>query len=110
MRAAHLEHTFGIVTAQDPMGVKQSGVRNTELADMLERAAASLGGPWVRVDACNPDHSHCERSIAISIGLQPLIALACRYDQLAIFWFDGAAFWIIPARSDEPALRLPQQP
>jgi hypothetical protein len=33
--------------------------------------------------------------------------MAARRDQLAIFWFDGEAFWIFPVHSRNARLRLP---
>lgn len=89
------------------MGVTQTKGVNAALATRLLTEVAELHVPYLHVDACSPDRSHCEQSVAVALGLQPLIDLACRYDQLAIFWFDGAAFWIIPARSANARTRLP---
>ena len=102
-----LEQSFGILTAQDPMGVRQTTVINTALAATLQQELAGVQAAHICVDACSPDQSHCEQSIAIALDLQSLIAIAYRYDQLAIFWFDGEAFWIIPVHSRNARLRLP---
>jgi hypothetical protein len=102
------ERPFGVVTAQDPMGIAQTADSNAALAARLLAEVAALGAPHVCVDACSPDRSHCERSIALVHDLQVLVDLARRYSQLAIFWFDGAAFWIVPACSSrEERVRLP---
>ena len=61
----------------------------------------------VGVNACSPDGSHCEKSVAIALDMQSVIDLADRYRQLAAFWFDGEVFWIIPVRSSLPKVRLP---
>jgi hypothetical protein len=107
IRGTGLERSFGIVTAHDPMGVTQTKDVNAMLATRLRTEIAELHVPYVRVDACSPDRSHCEQSVAVELGLQQLIDLACRYDQLALFWFDGVAFWIVPARSANARTRLP---
>lgn len=107
IRRTGLGRSFGIVTAQDPMGVTQTKEVNAALATRLRADIAELHVPYVRVDACSPDRSHCEQSVAVELGLQQLIDLACRYDQLALFWFDGVAFWIVPARSANARTRLP---
>lgn len=107
LQVAGFEHAFGIVTAQDPMGVEQPPETNAMLVAKLEADVARLNAHHVEVDACSPDSSRCEQSMAIDLHLESAVSLASRYDQLAIFWFDGAAFWIVPARSPKSRLRLP---
>ncbi|MGI8509647.1 MAG: DUF3293 domain-containing protein [Gemmatimonadaceae bacterium] len=102
-----LDGPFGVVTALDPMGLTQSVQRHHALAAELEREIAAMGVPFVLLDACSPDRSHCERSIAVAAPRSRVVEIACRYEQLAIFWFDGSSFWIVPARSTGEQLRLP---
>lgn len=105
--AAHgITGPFVVVTAQDPMGRTQSPEVNAQLAAKLQKQIAALGTPFARVEACSPDRSHCEQSVAVVLARHEGVRLACDYDQLAIFWFDGDAFWIVPARSSKPAVRL----
>lgn len=89
------------------MGVRQSRDVNDALAASLLKEMAELGVAQVRVDACSPDGSHCEQSIAIALGERAVMDIAFRYAQLAIFWFDAAAFWIVPVHSRNQRLRLP---
>jgi hypothetical protein len=89
------------------MGVTQLPPMNDALAASLRKETAGLSVTQVCVDACSPDGSHCERSIAIALDEQSLIDIAHRYEQLAIFWFDGEAVWIIPVYSGNARLRLP---
>lgn len=89
------------------MGVTQLPAVNDALAASLQQEAAGLGVTHVCVDACSPDESHCERSVAIALDERSLIDLAHRYEQLAMFWFDGEAFWIIPVHSRNARLQLP---
>lgn len=105
--AAHgLTGAFSVVTAQNPMGKTQSPEVNAKLAVKLQAYVQSLGVPYARVQACSPDRSHCEESVAVVLARHDAVRLAREYDQLAIFWFDGDAFWIVPARSSKPAARL----
>jgi len=105
--AAHgLTGPFSVITAQDPMGRTQPPDVNARLAAKLQAQVTALGVPFGRVEACSPDRSHCEQSVAVVLARHDAVRLACEYDQLAIFWFDGDAFWIVPARSSKPAVRL----
>ena len=104
------EQPFGVVSAQDPMGVAQSPSVNSVLAASLQSDVAKLRVAQASLDACSPERSHCEHSMAIALDLPALIDLAYRYDQLAIFWFDGRAFWIVPVHSTKARLRLPVRP
>lgn len=107
LRNSGFERSFGIITAQDPMGEAKSAAVNAALAASLQEETDGLTVTRVCVDACSPDQSHCERSIAIALDEQSLIDIARRYEQLAIFWFDGEAFWITPVYSRNERLRLP---
>lgn len=98
---------FGVVTAHNPMGVTQSAQRNDALAAELEGEIAAMGVPFALLDASSPDRSHCERSIAVAVPCARVVEIAYRYEQLAIFWFDGSAFWIVPVRSTKEQVRLP---
>lgn len=106
LAAYGLTGSFVVVTAQDPMGRSQPPAVNARLATKLQEHVAALGVPAARVEACSPDRSHCEQSVAVALARHDGVRLACEYDQLAIFWFDGDAFWIVPARSTKPAVRL----
>jgi uncharacterized protein DUF3293 len=101
------EQSFGIVTSCNPMGVLQSPAINARLMARLQKEVLQLNVVNVGVDACSADRSHCEPSVALALDRDALIAIAARHDQLAIFWFDGEAFWIFPVRSRNMRLRLP---
>lgn len=101
------EQVFGILTAQNPMSLAQTAARNEQLANELQREVAAMGVVCAPLDACSPDRSHCERSIAVAATCAELVELARRYRQLAIFWFDGTSFWIIPAMSANDTVQLP---
>ena len=102
-----LRPEYGIVTACDPMGVNHEPDVNRVRTHMLQMEIESLAASHSLVEACSVDGSHCEASFAVAADLTVVTALATRYDQLGIFWFDGISFWIIPARSNNARLRLP---
>lgn len=89
------------------MGTPQTALENERLAASLHQELAKGRLAHVRVNACSPDGSHCEKSVAIALDMQSVIEIADRYRQLAAFWFDGDIFWIIPVRSSLPKVRLP---
>ncbi len=105
-----LDRQFAIVTACDPLGTALDSAVNQLRTALLQAEIDRLGVPRLPVQACSPDGSHCEASFAIDLGLDASIALAARYDQLAIFWCDGVSFWIIPVCSDNARVRLPVRP
>ena len=109
---------FAVLTAENPEG------ENVEDADDAGEAAeqerdnrrrtrtlvATLeaeGVPYVRVDGMAPDGDYCERCVAVSLSLAEAVTLAGLARQLALFWYDGEAFWLVPAEADEPPRRLP---
>ncbi len=89
-----LDGGFGVLTAFNPRGVDLPADENTRRMNELESELMSLGMEFVRVDACSPDRSHCECSVAIMGDRQRVIDIAKRWEQIAIFWWDGATFWI----------------
>ena len=94
LAALGLGEPFGILTAFNPGGVDLEDAENSLRASDLEAELVSLGLEFVRVDCCSPDRSHCESSVAVVARKEQLIEIARRWEQLAIFWFDGAAFSI----------------
>jgi uncharacterized protein DUF3293 len=107
LRGLGLERAFGVITAEDPLGATQSPEVNERLAAELRVEMDEAHAKYVAVDACSPDHAHCESSLAVVMDLTSLVDVARRYAQLAIFWFDGDAFWIMPVLSSNAPLRLP---
>jgi hypothetical protein len=102
-----LERSFGIITAQDPRGETQPPPVNAALAANLRVELERVGIPYVPVCAGSRDHRHREDSFAAVAPRDTLVALARRYEQLAIFWFDGERFSIVPALAALPPLELP---
>lgn len=108
LRAAGFGAPFAVMTAFDPRGRdladSDNERRQAELTDRLRRA----GYRFVDVDACSPDGSHCECSLAVVMEQSEAIELARELEQVAIFWFDGQRFWILGAIVESDPLMLPR--
>lgn len=105
--AMGLGDPFGIITAFNPRGMDLSAGENSRRMGELEQELASAGDDFIRVDACSPDRSHCECSVAVKGPRERAVEVAKRWDQLAIFWWDGASFWLYGAIVDIKPLMLP---
>jgi uncharacterized protein DUF3293 len=108
LREAGLQSPFAVLTAFDPRGenlaAKENEKRKRELNQRLTRAKYR----FLDVDACSPDRSHCECSVAVIMPQKDAIALARELEQVAIFWFDGKRFWIVGAIVEADPLMLPR--
>jgi hypothetical protein len=113
-----LDLPFAILTAENPGGenaddepapaeAAREDARNERRTQTLEEDLDRRDIPWVRVDGVAPDGSYRERCVAAVMSRHDAADLARRFDQLALFWFDGSAFWLLPAEADEPPRRLP---
>lgn len=98
---------FAVLTAFNPRGVDIGEDENNRRMKELEAELTSSGDSFVRVDACSPDRSHCECSVALSDDFDRAIDIAKRWEQIAIFWFDGQSFWIYGAIESIEPVRLP---
>jgi len=108
MRAAGLGEPFAIMTAFDPEGRNLSAAENERRKQELDRRLSATGYPFVQVDCCSPDRSHCECSVAVTIPQEKALDLAREMQQVAIFWFDGKRFWILGALVETDPLMLPR--
>jgi hypothetical protein len=105
--ALGLSGEFGVLTAFNPRGETINENENDRRMRELEAELTSLGVSFVTIDACSPDKSHCECSVALSLGLNQIIDIAKRWEQVAIFWFDGDSFWIYGALTAIEPIKLP---
>ena len=110
LAALGLAESFGIVTAFNPRGKDLPADENARRARALESELRGAGDDFVRVDACSPDRSHRESSVALKVSRDRAIDLARRWEQIAIFWWDGSRFSIEGAISDDDAMMLPRRP
>lgn len=105
--ALGLDGQFAVLTAFNPRGVDIGSEENDRRMKELEAELSSSGDSFVRVDACSPDRSHCECSVAMSADFDRAIDIAKRWEQIAIFWFDGQSFWIYGAIESIEPVKLP---
>ena len=106
--AAGFGEPFAVLTAFDPHGRDLSTVENEKRRRELDRRLTVDGYRFVHVDACSPDRSHCERSVAVVMPQEKAIDLAREMEQVAIFWFDGTRFWILGVVVEADPLMLPR--
>ena len=104
-----LDGEFGVLTAFNPRGRDADAGENARRMKELESELESSGDRFVRVDACSPDRSHCECSVALLSSRERAIDIARRWEQVAIFWWDGSSFWIYGAISEAEPIKLPIQ-
>ncbi|MFL5553973.1 MAG: DUF3293 domain-containing protein [Gemmatimonadaceae bacterium] len=103
-----LGDSFAILTAFDPDGRDLSARENEQRQAELEARLAAGRYDFVRVEACSSDRSHCEHSVAVRMSQRSAVDLAREFGQVAIFWFDGKAFWIVGAIGKTDPLMLPR--
>jgi hypothetical protein len=108
LQSAGLDQPFAIMTAFDPRGANLSPAENEQRQQQLDRRLRSSGYRFAQVDACSPDRSHCECSVAVVIPQEKALDLAREMEQVAIFWFDGKRFWILGALVETDPLMLPR--
>lgn len=103
-----LADPFAVLTAFDPRGADLSREENEKRRRELNDRLKSSGYKYVEVDACSPDRTHCECSVAVVMPQADAIALGRQLQQVAIFWFDGERFWILGAYVEADPLMLPR--
>lgn len=99
---------FAIVTPANPRGDELTRAENER---RLARFAAELDLlhiPHLRADGSSPDGAHVEPGYAVPLKLLAAVRLAHHWEQMGVFWFDGARVWIVPADHSHEALPLPQ--
>lgn len=108
LKGAGFGEPFAIMTAFDPKGRDLSETENKGQQSAFEQRLAASGYRFVRVEACSPDRSHCESSVAVIMSREDAVATAKRLEQVALFWFDGARFWILGGIVETDPLMLPR--
>ncbi|HKG96009.1 MAG TPA: DUF3293 domain-containing protein [Gemmatimonadaceae bacterium] len=121
LRAIGLTGPFAVLTAENPCGENVEDAptdrqadareeRNERRTGRLEAELLRRGTTFARVDGVSPDGSYREHCLAILLPEDQAVELAKQLDQLALFWFDGEAFWLLPAEADQAPTRLPRAP
>lgn len=107
LHALGLTGPFAIVTPCNPRGEPVGDAANAARWEGLRRELLAEAIPAIPADGVSPDGTHREPGFAVPLGRGAAVALAIRWDQLALYWFDGEAFWVLPALASHPPLRLP---
>ena len=107
LRALLPAGSFAVVTPFNPHGRPISPADNEARLRREAQELAARGVRHVRVDGLSPDGDHCEEGHAVELGREEARALAERWGQSAMFWFDGETFWLVPAALDAESVRLP---
>lgn len=107
LRTLGLGRTWGVLTAHNPAGRELSASENVALEHRLADEVLHLNIPHLRIDGVSPDRTHREVGLGLGASLDQIRGLARCFGQLAVFWFDGDGFRLIPADSDGPGIRLP---
>ena len=108
LRAAGFEDPFAVLTAFDPHGEDLSREENEKRRRDLDQRLIAAGYKFAHVEACSPDRSHCECSVAVAMPREKAIDIARELGQVAIFWFDGKRFWILGVVVEADPLMLPR--
>ena len=104
--AAGLPGPFGVLTADNPFGRPMSAEGNAARRTQLAAELDSAGVAAVRVDGYSPDRQHHEVGVALQWPQHEVVALAKRWEQSAIYWFDGESMWVIGALTVAPPWKL----
>lgn len=108
LAAIGLDGPFAVLTSYNPRGDVLDAAENDRRFAELEAELLSSGREYRVMDACSPDKSHCECSVAIKVERAEALRIAERWEQIAIFWWDRERFWIYGAISPiDPPISLP---
>ena len=109
---------FAVFTAENPAGENAEDApsgreesrkerSNERRRDELGAELRSLGVPCKAVEGVAPSGDYRERCVAVVMPRDDAVAFARRFDQLALFWFDGGRFWVLPAIARREPRPLP---
>ena len=87
---------FAILTAENPRGQPATDGDNCLQRGALDAHLAGEHLSSMQVDGCSPDRRHREVGVAVHLPFEAAKALARRFDQSAIYWYDGRRVWLVP--------------
>lgn len=99
--------SFGIVTAANPAGAPVDPKANARRHDALRAWIVEHGYAHRAATGSSPGGKHAEHGFAVWLERDDVVAIARRFDQSAIFWFDGGSFWLVGALVDATARKIP---
>jgi hypothetical protein len=109
---------FAVFTAENPAGENAEDAPSAREEERRERSnrqrrvelaaeLRSIGVPFVDVDGVAPSGDYRERCAAAVMDRDDAVAFARRFGQLALFWFDGDRFWVLPGIAEREPRPLP---
>jgi hypothetical protein len=107
LTALGLGADFAVLTACNPGGRDTSDARNRWRHLHMRITLLLRARRFVAASGESPDGSHRERGFAIAMGRSDAATMARRYGQMAIYWFDGEAFWLDGVLVVRASERLP---
>ena len=96
-----------MVTACNPLGRSLEEAANSRLTAVLTALVLDRYPGARLAHGASPDGTHLERGWAIPAPVDEVRALAARFFQNAVFWFDVGCFYIVPVLASLPPLALP---
>lgn len=105
-RAAGLPGSFGLLTPENPRGRDLTPAENAARLRRFHDELVLEGHHPIPVDGLSPDRRRVEHGAALDLPRKRVVALAARWEQSAIYWFDGEAMWVIGVLTDAPPWRL----
>ncbi len=106
LRARGLDGSFGVMTPGNPYGRPAAAADNVARMARFLAALDAGGKRYIRVDGRSPDARHVEMGVALAWSQADVVALARKWEQSAIYWWDGDAFWVIGALTCSQPWRL----
>ena len=108
LRGLGLGQSWAVITAHNPHGRRATDHENDVRERDLRAVLGGLGVACLRADGISPDGRHREVGIAAAIDRTEAVTLAKRFGQSAVSWYDGSAFWLVPALLGDAPVRLPR--
>jgi hypothetical protein len=110
-RRALSQHGFGtgfvVLTAWNPHGRSTDEATNRERDRSLRAWLSQRRIRWTPADGVSPDRRHREEGVAAVMSVEQGRELALRYEQSAIYAYDGSVMWLLGALVTAPPLPLP---
>ncbi len=119
LSALGLATPFAVFSAENPGGedpeekadgreARRKQRRNELRTAALQEALRTRGIPFVPVDGVSPDGDHREHCVAAAMSRELAVEISRELHQLALFWYDGTRFWLLPAIAMERPAPLPR--
>lgn len=107
LAALGLPGPFAVITPCNPRGMLLGPDANAGRLAAFTAEVESRGVGPVRAVGSDPAGTHSEPGLALAIPRQDAVALARRWEQLALYWWDGHCFWIVPVLAEGAPTPLP---